>query len=422
MHPIYETSPRSPRTQTELLPLLKSHLPHSLPLLRRIQHEIAHPSPTAVILTTFPGPVSASAPAPAPAAASSSASPASPSGVETRPALVPIPEPSPAPRPGSGPRVPDHDVVPWLIAYVDLSAGRETQIVLYSNLERASFPSVTTTNKCPGNSPPIAIPISTLPQFTSSSTSTSTSKDLLLSLLKYTKSTLLPAYLSTIPPPAPPTPDHQLAPPPPTAFLIGNLHTGIFSSLLNPGTSYPDADLETGFVADVKVHRFDRAPYVKYIFSPAIISADSSINGAMKGFHFGDGNVKRSDLGIVRARTVIPRSEETLAKLTSCAVYRDSGFVTSPDGGEERQPVAWAFLGTDGSLATLHVEEEVRGLGLAGLVGREVMRRGLKDEGEDGNEGWVHANVAMENRASRRVMEKLGGEVGWTVTWTVLEV
>lgn len=113
----------------------------------------------------------------------------------------------------------------------------------------------------------------------------------------------------------------------------------------------------------------------------------------------------------MRSRTVIPRSEETLAKLRSCAVYRD--------GSEE--PVAWAFLGTDGTLATLHVEEEVRGLGLAGVVGREVMRRGIEED-MSLNDGWMHSNAAEDNLASRRVMEKLGGRVGWMVCWCVLEV
>ncbi|PYI02279.1 hypothetical protein BO78DRAFT_400594 [Aspergillus sclerotiicarbonarius CBS 121057] len=404
-NPIYEASPRSPRTQTELLPLLRSHLPYSLPLLRRIQHEIAHSSPTAAILTTFPGS--------APAAASSH-----PSGAETRPALVHIPESAPVPIPVSvpvpGPRVPDptqDDVSPWLMAYVDLSAGRETQIVLYSSLERASFQTPIPTDNSTDNS----IPISTLPQ--------STPKDLLtlrtqfLSLLKHIKTHLLPPYLSTVPPP-PPKDDHQLAPPPPTAFLIGNLHTGVFSSLLGDKTNYPDADLETGFIDGIQVHRFDRAPYVKYLFSQeGIFTQGKTING----FHFSDDNVKRSDLALVRARTVIPRSEETLSKLRSCAVYRDLPLNSTSINSEEKKeekPVAWAFLGTDGSLATLHVEEEVRGLGLAGFVGREVMRRGVEDVGD----GGVHANVAMGNQASRRVMEKLGGEVGWTVTWTVVEV
>ncbi|RAL02861.1 uncharacterized protein BO80DRAFT_402557 [Aspergillus ibericus CBS 121593] len=368
-NPIYETSPRSSRTQTELLPLLRSHLPYSLPLLRRIQHEIAHPSPTAVILTTFP---------------------------------------APAPSSGPSPRVPEYDVSPWLLAYVDLSAGRETQIVLYSSLERASLHPTTITTITNTNITNPTIPISTLPP--------STTKNLLplrtqlLSLLKYIKTHHLPPYLSTFPPP-PPKNDHQLAPPPPTAFLIGNLHTGVFSSLLREKIEYATADLETDFIDGIKIHRYDRAPYVKYLFPEERIYAE---NEAISGFHFGDGNVRREDLGLVRARTAIPRSEETLARLRSCAVYRDTPVHSIGEG----KPVAWAFLGTDGSLATLHVEEEVRGLGLAGFVGREVMRRGVEDVGG----GGVHANVAMENRASRRVMEKLGGEVGWTVTWTVVEV
>lgn len=88
-------------------------------------------------------------------------------------------------------------------------------------------------------------------------------------------------------------------------------------------------------------------------------------------------------------------------------------------------PIAWAFLGIDGGLATLHVEPEYRCQGLALYVAKEVMRRGMaegdiwRDGGED--EVWVHTNVLESNLASRRVMEKLGGETGWTCTWTVVE-
>jgi RimJ/RimL family protein N-acetyltransferase len=44
-----------------------------------------------------------------------------------------------------------------------------------------------------------------------------------------------------------------------------------------------------------------------------------------------------------------------------------------------------------------------------------------REVGEEG-ELWVHANVLANNGASRRVLEKLGGEVGWTVKWTVVEL
>ncbi|EIT81239.1 hypothetical protein AO1008_11382 [Aspergillus oryzae 100-8] len=88
-------------------------------------------------------------------------------------------------------------------------------------------------------------------------------------------------------------------------------------------------------------------------------------------------------------------------------------------------PIAWAFLGIDGSLATLHVEPEYRGQELALHVSKEAMRRGMAEGsiwrhcGEEG-EAWVHANVSESNIASRRVMEKLGGDIGWTCTTTLI--
>lgn len=103
-----------------------------------------------------------------------------------------------------------------------------------------------------------------------------------------------------------------------------------------------------------------------------------------------------------------------------------AAYVDQPGDGEET-PIAWVFLGLDGSLATLFVEPEHRGKGIAEALSREVMRRGMaeggiwREVGEDG-EVWVHANVLATNRASRRVLEKLGGEVGWTNTWTVVEL
>ena len=91
---------------------------------------------------------------------------------------------------------------------------------------------------------------------------------------------------------------------------------------------------------------------------------------------------------------------------------------------DTEMPIAWAFLGFDGSLSTLYVELEHRGQGLAVLVGREVMRVGLGSGGMFGSgfseEEWAYADVAMENVASRRVMEKMGGKIGWPVSWAVV--
>ncbi|EER41577.1 acetyltransferase, partial [Histoplasma capsulatum H143] len=86
------------KPQSSLLPLLSTHLPHSGPLFRRIQHSLSYPSKTAQILATFP---------------STSES----EGVKA-PSL-------------------------WLAAYVDVYVGNDTQIWLYSSVEaEASLPSI----------------------------------------------------------------------------------------------------------------------------------------------------------------------------------------------------------------------------------------------------------------------------------------
>lgn len=118
--------------------------------------------------------------------------------------------------------------------------------------------------------------------------------------------------------------------------------------------------------------------------------------------------------------------------LASAVVYHDEDGMDRTQDGEddEENPVSWVFLGYDGSLMTLHVEPEHRGKGLAVQVGQEVMRSGMSADsnlfelGGDTSEekGWVFADVMVDNVASRRVMEKMGGEVEWTLAWAVVEV
>ncbi|PWY92806.1 hypothetical protein BO70DRAFT_376411 [Aspergillus heteromorphus CBS 117.55] len=572
--PVYALSPHSPTTQTHLLPLLRAHLPYSLPLLRRIQHEIAHPSPHARILTTLSGlaPASSSGatsepesepesksdaqsietlpakPCPCPRACLSVPDAASPVTINTREAgptcttctsvhlapedpdditttnskneankALPASIPSPASASKAKNQVIENDDEPWLIAYIDLPSGRETQAVVYCNLEHPCHqqkhnPSTVPSSSSSSSSSKNNIPdekdkqtikedldddqqddddnnntgkrISALPIPTHSHTLHHIRAQF-LALLGYIKSHLLPEYRAVqaaagmgangngngnaI------VKDHQIPPPPDGAYLFGNLHTGVFGSLFSDGGvgyslpsqsdgtgtgqgipgAEPEAEDEREFVPEVKVHRYDRVPYVKYLFREGAFAktktktkgdGEKEKGDLPTGFRFSDAQgregVQRRDLGLVRSRTVIPRSEETLAILPSAAVYRDSSSAAAGSGvavasvGEEEgegkkseaepeseSPIAWAFLGPDGSLATLHVETPYRGQGLAGCVAREAMRRGMKDiQREKEGERWVHANVAMENRASRRVMEKLGGELAWTVTWSVLEV
>ncbi|PYH47853.1 uncharacterized protein BP01DRAFT_372031 [Aspergillus saccharolyticus JOP 1030-1] len=415
---------------------------------------------------------------------------------------------------------------PWLIAFVDLFAGRETQVVVYSSEEAVSSRNV----PLPAQAQAQTEPLSNTSQcrgerFLSVLTPSSPLRMIeirtqLLALFGYIKTHLLPSYTAHLARSGPVlgATDHQLAPPPPHSFLIGNLHTGVFSTAsgaASPSTSAPPSAPSSApeispFISGLKVHRYDRSPYVKYLFDGQLVRGDDTFSATTTStattaaaaaaaaaaptptptttttartppnptshppgnqdhsspqipplhfrFHTHDGKhgVQPDHFALVRSRTVIPRSDATLAMLPGAAVYvhRPSDPDPGPRGVGEGEgegesasggirtpetPVAWAFLGPDGSLATLHVEAEYRGRGLAGMVAHEAMRRGMVVDGRwsgndslngqngDGgsdsqHQGLVHTNVAMENKASRRVMEKLGGRLGWTVTWTVVEV
>ncbi|KAK3394087.1 hypothetical protein B0H63DRAFT_34953 [Podospora didyma] len=118
--------------------------------------------------------------------------------------------------------------------------------------------------------------------------------------------------------------------------------------------------------------------------------------------------VTREDTVLVRARTKIPRQEETLLRLPSTVIRLDNGT-----------PIAWAFMGLDGSLMTLHVEEEYRGQGLAKAIGCRLMRDHIKDYGED---GWRAADVMITNLQSQGVCKSIGGKLAWTVSWAVVDL
>ncbi|KAK3495897.1 hypothetical protein B0T13DRAFT_309305 [Neurospora crassa] len=117
----------------------------------------------------------------------------------------------------------------------------------------------------------------------------------------------------------------------------------------------------------------------------------------------------KEDVRLVQSRTSIKRQEDTLLGLPSVAV-RD---------GEGGRMVAWGFMAFDGTLMTLHVEEQYRGKGLAKAVACKVMRDHVKDYGDD---GWGAADVFLENYRSQGVCKSIGGRVGWLLSWAVVDL
>ncbi|PGH34197.1 hypothetical protein GX50_02971 [[Emmonsia] crescens] len=423
--------------QTSIFPLLSAHLPYSGPLFRRIQHSIIYPSETAQILATFP-----------PTPASTSA----------------------------------NSFSPWLVAYVDVYVGSETQIWLYSSEEaEASLPSIQQRSATEEYS-------SDTDQLSKLALEPVVAAEMqaqLLSLCSYIRTNLIPPYISYLESqsngysqplsPILQTPFlgksvEKILPHPPASFKFGTLHTGIYD-LLRVTMAAPEKI--PPHLPKIRILPHDTGVCMKYLFHRSTYDAlrewpagasysntnnnNNRNNGLPPGYRFHDLNrrlgVQARHLDLVISRTDIPRSKELLEQMPSVAVYYDGSsdniIHSCPDAiVNERSgctfgemPVAWAFLGLDGSLCTLHVEEEHRRRGLAKVIGREVMKFGMRDDGgvftsrsrsgpdgstmargEDDDHGWAFADVVLQNKASRSVMGKIGGEPAWTVKWVVVEV
>ncbi|TVY46853.1 hypothetical protein LOCC1_G003706, partial [Lachnellula occidentalis] len=113
------------------------------------------------------------------------------------------------------------------------------------------------------------------------------------------------------------------------------------------------------------------------------------------------GVVREEDIPLVLSRTAIPYKAELMKALPSVAIQTSAGV-----------PITWAFLGPDGSLKTLHCEEEYRGRGLAKAVSVKLLRDRAMDLVQD---GWYHADVAVENLQSQGVCRSLKGTAEWSI-------
>ncbi|KAJ0160407.1 hypothetical protein CTA2_8011 [Colletotrichum tanaceti] len=112
------------------------------------------------------------------------------------------------------------------------------------------------------------------------------------------------------------------------------------------------------------------------------------------------------DCEVVISRTTIPRQVKTLMTFQSLVLKLADGT-----------PIAWAFLGTDGSLSSLHCEPEYRQRGYAKALAARLLKRGTGDYGSD---GWASADVAPSNLGSRAVCQSLNGRHAWNCSWNVI--
>lgn len=192
----------------------------------------------------------------------------------------------------------------------------------------------------------------------------------------------------------------------PQLILLGAIHDTTALLIRNSGALVPSSLEETGMPE----------AYHRWVFPLHRLSSVSSERFPLSaGLVFGE--LREEDFGLVRARTAIPRQDRTLRSLPRVGVYDCTG--SGREVAEEGQaPVAWAFLGVDGSLSTLHVEEGYRGRGVARAVATRLWEGELRlFTGVDDGERWASADVATYNRESNAVCKGLGGEVAYIDHW-----
>ncbi|KAJ8068784.1 hypothetical protein OCU04_002480 [Sclerotinia nivalis] len=113
---------------------------------------------------------------------------------------------------------------------------------------------------------------------------------------------------------------------------------------------------------------------------------------------------------LVVSTSSIPREPSTLLAQPSLCLLTAEG-----------EMIAWAFIGIDGTLATLYVQPSHRGQGLATHIARLLVHRlgrgEFRDLGFTGESRWVHADVKDGNGGSEGVMRGLGGKKSWVSSY-----
>ncbi|KAI1385028.1 uncharacterized protein F4822DRAFT_380958 [Hypoxylon trugodes] len=300
--------------------LTTNHLPHALPLLRRLR------------FTQFPG------------------------GISEHARIIFA----------SATNTPDIDSVdtPFAAAYLDLSRGPETQIWLYSSLERRPDALASAASEGDKNENGRGV------EEQKEEAAAECARRVLRQVKKERD-----AYFAKV--------GGERS----STILAGTLSEVLRLALLNRGVVFPYVS-----VYDKWLFRLDNLPDVQ-----------SPLTTDMRWDKF-----QREDIPLMLSRTNINRKERTIVLLPSMAVYRDDGT-----------PIAWALLGPDSSLSSLHCEEEWRGKGFAKAVAVRILRERLIDF--DGDQHcW--ADVAPDNPKSQRVCRSLGGKVAWSISWSTIDL
>ncbi|KAK4672960.1 hypothetical protein QC763_107580 [Podospora pseudopauciseta] len=190
-------------------------------------------------------------------------------------------------------------------------------------------------------------------------------------------------------------------------ILVGSIHEMVRKRMINLGMG-----LEKTALAGGQEWEFD----YKFVFRvgdlPELEGGMSDKTWEVEGREFYWDEVRKGDVGLVKSRTAIDRQEmcrATLLMVPSLAVRL----------GATGEAVGWGFLGLDGTLMSLHVEEPYRRLGFGKAIAIKLMRERLHEYGDD---GLGAADVWVENTKSQGLCRAIGGKPSWIVSWGILDL
>ncbi|CAK7270632.1 hypothetical protein SEPCBS119000_004187 [Sporothrix epigloea] len=204
-----------------------------------------------------------------------------------------------------------------------------------------------------------------------------------------------------------------------------NLHDGIRYVLQHPGPSEQDGDRTAVLLVyhDAYDKWLFRVEDVPVLSQPEAVEHPTGLlgtGGQGQPALLWDRVRTHDDAALVISCTAIPRTVDTLLSVPSVALREKS---TSP--GEPGALQAWAFVGIDGSLWTLHTQPAYRGRGLAKTLAARLFRQycrlfdGIMDDDRH-NDGWCAADVSASNRQSQGVCKRLGARRAWSTAWIVI--
>lgn len=277
----------------------------------------------------------------------------------------------------------------WAVCYLDRSVRPETELWIYASGERHSGPDAL----CP------------------------TCRIAVLGVLDHISTLLLPPMIEANLPQLEVAKEHEKQYPESGPAVRYPLETGsyvrylLFPSVLTLGAVHEHiAHLcqETGLIREEFPGAGLESELNKFLFK---VSALPETRELPEGLRWG--KMREQDIPIVVSRTAIPRGKKTLMSLESVGVFEIATDI----------PVAWTFLGVDGSLTTLHTEPEYRGKGIAKAVAAKIIREYAPELAVD-EEGtaWAHADVYVGNSQSEAVCKSLGGKPLWKHHWIRLDI